>query len=88
MAYERIEVLPISGAPGAEIICVDLKQDLDNQTWSEIYQAFVEHLVLMFPGQLLEPFPVGIRAKVRRHRSLQILAASAGPPRYSAGVPR
>jgi taurine dioxygenase len=55
MIYERIEVRPLSGALGAEITGVDLAQSLDNQTWSEIHQAFIEHLVLMFPGQPLEP---------------------------------
>jgi taurine dioxygenase len=55
MTFERIAVQPLAGALGAEITGVDLTQALDNQAWSEIHRAFVEHLVLMFPGQPLEP---------------------------------
>ena len=34
MQYERIQVRPIAGALGAEIGCVDLARDLDNQTFA------------------------------------------------------
>ena len=55
MAYQRIEVRPYSSAIGAEILGVDLSQSLDNHTWSEIHQAFLEHLVVFFRDQHLTP---------------------------------
>jgi taurine dioxygenase len=55
MTIEKIEVRPLSGALGAEITGVDLTRDLDNQTWSEIHRAFVQYLLLVFPGQRLKP---------------------------------
>lgn len=51
MTYQTIEVRPIAGALGAEIVGVDLKKPLDNQTWSEIHRAFHEHLAIYFRGQ-------------------------------------
>ena len=54
MEYERIEVLPLGGTIGADVHGVDLRR-LDNQTWSEIHQAFLEYHVLAFRKQELEP---------------------------------
>ncbi|MDH3287205.1 MAG: TauD/TfdA family dioxygenase [Betaproteobacteria bacterium] len=53
--YERIEVLPISGALGAEIGGVDLSRPLADAVLSEIRQAFLNHLVIFFRGQKLTP---------------------------------
>lgn len=54
MGYERISVLPISGAIGAEISGVDLTM-LDDETYAEIHRAFLEHLVIFFHGQTITP---------------------------------
>ena len=54
MTYEAIEVVPLTGAMGAEVRGVDLSEALSNQVKSEIHQAFLEHLVLFFPGQALD----------------------------------
>jgi taurine dioxygenase len=51
MAYEAIGVRKLAGAVGAEISGVDLKRTRDNQTWSEIHQAFLENLVIVFRDQ-------------------------------------
>ncbi len=55
MPYQKIEVKPISGALGAEIHGVDLSQSLDNQTFSEIRQAFDENTVIFFRDQKITP---------------------------------
>ena len=44
----QIVINPICGAIGAEICGVDLSQPLDNKTFSNIYQAFHNHLVIFF----------------------------------------
>ena len=49
----QISVNPISGALGAEISGVDLSQPLDNKTFSDIYQAFLDHLVIFFRDQVI-----------------------------------
>ena len=50
----RIEVKPIAGALGAEIGGADLA-NLDDETFGEIYEAWLEHLVVFFHGQKLTP---------------------------------
>ena len=50
-----LSVIPLSEALGAEVRGVDLSQDLDPQTVSEIEDAWHEHIVLVFPEQDLEP---------------------------------
>ena len=53
--YGRIDVQPVTGALGAEIFDVSLADELDNETFSEIYDAFLDHLVLFFRDQHLTP---------------------------------
>ena len=53
--YERIRVEPVTGALGAEILDVDLSEKLDGETFSEIHDAFLDHLVLFFRDQHLTP---------------------------------
>ncbi len=54
-AYRSIQVLPIAGALGAEISGVDLATDLADETVAEIRRAWLEHLVVFFRDQSLEP---------------------------------
>ena len=54
-AYRAIEVSPIAGALGAEIGGVDLTTDLADETVAEIRRAWLEHLVVFFRDQVLEP---------------------------------
>jgi taurine dioxygenase len=51
MAYKSIDVQPISGALGAEIFGADLSKDLNNETWDDIHQAFLDHVVVFFRDQ-------------------------------------
>ncbi len=53
--FKRIGVEPISGACGAEISGVDLRQPLDAETVAEIMTAFHQFLVLVFRDQDLTP---------------------------------
>ncbi len=50
----RIGVKPIAGALGAEISGVDLR-DIDDATFAEIHDAWLEHLVVFFRDQTLTP---------------------------------
>ena len=51
MAYERVEVKPLSGACGAEVFGVDLSKPLDDETFDDIKRAFVENQVIFFRDQ-------------------------------------
>jgi len=53
-SYRRIKVKPIAGALGAEISGVDLGA-LDSETFAEIESAWLEHLVVFFRNQNLDP---------------------------------
>src|SRR5579883_1159724 len=55
MSYRTIEVKPIAGSLGAEIHGVDLGRELGQETFAEIHQAWLEHLVVCFPDQHLTP---------------------------------
>lgn len=50
-----IEILPISGALGAEIHGVDLTRDLSDGTIATIRAALLEHLVIFFRDQHIDP---------------------------------
>jgi taurine dioxygenase len=53
--YQHIRVEPISTALGAVIHEVDCRRRLPDQVIKEIRRAWLEHLVVFFPGQDLEP---------------------------------
>ncbi len=50
-----IEVVPSDAPLGAEVVGVDLAQELDEQTFQTIETASSEHLVLVFRNQQLTP---------------------------------
>lgn len=50
-----IKVRRLSYALGASVTGVDLTQPLDDATMAEVHKAWLEHLVLVFPGQDLTP---------------------------------
>jgi taurine dioxygenase len=49
-----LDVRPLTGACGAEVLGVDLRA-LDADAWAALYATWLEHLVLFFPGQSLDP---------------------------------
>lgn len=52
--YRHIDVRPLSGALGAELLGVDLAR-LTDEAFAEIRRAFLEHLVIFFRDQDLTP---------------------------------
>jgi len=50
-----LDVRPISGALGAEIFGVNLAGELDDKTIADIRQALLDHCVIFFRDQALEP---------------------------------
>jgi len=55
MTYQSISVRPISGALGAVVDGVDLSEDLDNSTASDVHKALLDHCVIFFRDQHLTP---------------------------------
>lgn len=55
LSNSTLNLRPVSGALGAEILGVDLSQDLDDHTIEAIHQAWLEHLVIFFRDQTLTP---------------------------------
>ena len=54
MQYEIIKVKPVTARIGAEIEGVDLSKPLNQQTFSEVHQALMDHCVLFFRDQELD----------------------------------
>ena len=52
--YEKITVKPVTARIGAEIEGVDLSKPLDNQTFSELHDALLDHCVIFFRDQDLD----------------------------------
>jgi taurine dioxygenase len=49
----KLEVVPLTKHIGAEIRGIDLRERPDETTVKAIYQAWLDHLVIVFPGQKL-----------------------------------
>ena len=54
-SYRVVEVRPLAGAIGAEVLGIDLRDDLDDEVIAEIRRAFLENLVIFFREQRLTP---------------------------------
>jgi taurine dioxygenase len=55
MATNALDIRPLSGALGAEILGIDLAHDLGDDTVAAIRAAWLEHLVIFFRDQELSP---------------------------------
>jgi taurine dioxygenase len=51
----NIDIQPIGYACGARVIGLDLSKPITNDTFQLLYDAWLKHLVLVFPGQILDP---------------------------------
>jgi taurine dioxygenase len=49
----QFEVVPLTKHIGAELRGIDLREKPDDATIAAIYQAWLDHLVIIFPGQTL-----------------------------------
>ncbi len=54
MTKTRLDVVPLTEHIGAEIRGLDLHDKPDDETVKAIYQAWLDHLVIVFPDQKLE----------------------------------
>src|SRR5256885_6600045 len=54
MAINTLDIRPLSGAIGAEILGIDLAHDVSDETIAAIRAAWLEHLVIFFRDQQLE----------------------------------
>src|SRR5205085_6405592 len=55
MGTNSLDIRPLSGALGAEILGIDLSADVSDETVAAIRAAWLEHLVVFFRDQQLEP---------------------------------
>lgn len=55
MTERHMTVRPLASALGAEITGLDLSRPLDAAAFAKVKQAFLDHLVVFFPGQALAP---------------------------------
>ena len=53
MARSRLDVVPLTRHIGAEIRGIDLRDKPDDETLRAIHRAWLDHLVIIFPGQNL-----------------------------------
>src|SRR5258706_735517 len=53
--YRHIEVRPMAGALGAEVVGVDMARELDDEVVGEVRQAFLDHLVIFLRDQKATP---------------------------------
>ena len=53
--YRHIEVRPIAGALGAELLGVDMARALDDEAVAEVRQALLDHLVIFLRDQQATP---------------------------------
>jgi taurine dioxygenase len=52
---EKISISPLSANIGAEVSGIDLSQNLSDEVFEVIHQAFLDHLVLLFRNQDIPP---------------------------------
>lgn len=55
MEIAQLKVRPIAGAIGAEVLGVDISRPLDESVILEIRSALLDHNVIFFRGQVLQP---------------------------------
>ena len=68
----RLDVVPLTSHIGAEIRGIDLREKPDDETVKAIYQAWLDHLVIIFPGRncrrRISSAPPAFSARLARYR--------------------
>ena len=75
----------LTGAIGAEVKGINLNHSLDDETFSTIHQAFLDHCMLVFRGQFLTRNADDFRASLGASagRALSEANRNARPPRHA-----
>ena len=47
----ELRVEPMSDVLGARVTCIDLRDGLDAATFAELHRIWLDHLVILLPGQ-------------------------------------
>ena len=55
VADQAVQISKIKEHIGAEVTGIDLRRDIDAETWSRVYDALVDNVVLIIRGQTLTP---------------------------------
>lgn len=50
-----LQVRPLAGSMGAEILGIDLSSEIDEAVFARLRQAFLDHIAIFFPAQDLTP---------------------------------
>ena len=82
MKANTLDIRPLSGAIGAEILGVDLARDVSDSTVAAIRAAWLEHCVVFFRGQTLDAG--GIPACRKPLRRADRISVREGARRISA----
>src|SRR5258707_10116604 len=77
MTRTRFDVVPLSQHIGAEIRGLDLREKPDDDVIRAVYQAWLDHLVIIFPGQKLSQEDL-----IRATGYLGDSGELPGPPNY------
>ena len=54
MTYRRISVEPLAPVIGAELLDVELREPLEDETYAEIHRVLLEHGVVFFRDQPID----------------------------------
>lgn len=77
MAYDTIDVRPLTGRIGAEIFGIDLAKPLSNRQLDELHDCLMQYLVIFFREQHLDH---------DSHKALALRFGEIVPP-FSSGIP-
>ena len=83
MRTNALDIRPLSGALGAEILGLDLSDDLDGDTVAAVRAAWLEHLVIFFREQTLSPARLVISSRTTFSRCSATCARRGMRPRAS-----
>jgi len=82
--YQTIDVQPLAGALGAEIFGVDLAKGLNEETFNEIHQAWLDHLVIFFRDQDIASLSEDEVSEIRRKHIGIVFQSFYLIPNYTA----